>query len=289
MFTLSGIVFFASIPVLLILLIRYFVKKKQTGSASLKPVAICLIVLIASFIAVVVLSPKKQESEEQKEEQKHETESQIVAEESVTPTEAPQQENNQNLDFADESDGTLLDGINITASEMKEIYDEYEKAWLTYPEDVEEGIKYEEEVSSRIAEEHGLTPDQADKVYYYVATYGVPNTQKSFNLLYGDLLDVNTNGTKVIIKAKIKSSYSNEATVDQNYYNVCDIIRNQGGDKYDEIQYWAVADMMDGSESKVVAFTVPKNVIDTIATNDFPDNKLGDYVDDLFILPSLKQ
>lgn len=288
MFTLSGIVFFISILVLLILLIRYFVKKKQTGSASLKPVAICLIVLIASFIAVVVLSPKKQESEEQKEEQKHETESQIVAEESVTPTETPSQ-GSDSLDFVDESDGTLLDGISITASEMKEIYDEYEKAWLAYPEDVEEGIKYEKEVSSRIAEEHGLTPDQADKVYYYVATYGVPNTQKSFNLLYGDLLDVNANGTKVIIKVKIKSSYSNEATVAQNYYNVCDIIRNQGGDKYDEIQYWAVADMMDGSESKVVAFTVPKDAIDTIATNDFPDNKLGDYVDDLFILPSLKQ
>ena len=47
----------------------------------------------------------------------------------------------------------------------------------------------------------------------------------------------------LIIKTKIKESYSNKSTRKQNYYNIDDIIKNQGGDKFKKIQYWAVADM----------------------------------------------
>lgn len=113
------------------------------------------------------------------------------------------------------------------------------------------------------------------------------------SLEYGELLELNENEVDgkavVVVKAKIEPQADNKMTVDQNYYNVADLIETQGFDKYDEIQYWAVADMADGSESKAVAFTLDKDLIGKIAAGSFPANTLGDYVTDLWILPSLEQ
>ena len=66
------------------------------------------------------------------------------------------------------------------------------------------------------------------------------------------------------------------------------MILNQGADKYDEIQYWAVADMTDGSESKVISFTVDKDLISMIKNKQIVGNQIVDYGKDLWILPSLK-
>ena len=110
--------------------------------------------------------------------------------------------------------------------------------------------------------------------------YTVPN---------GEVLDVNFYENQIIIKTKIKPSYNNEATIHQNYFNIEDLIKNQGCDKYDVIQYWAVADMTDGSESKVIAFDVPSSAISGIKNGTIVANQLGDYVDNLYILPSLKE
>lgn len=106
----------------------------------------------------------------------------------------------------------------------------------------------------------------------------------------GDLLSINVNDDNVaVVKAKITSSYSNKATIDQNYYNVVTLIREYGFNQYDEIQYWAVADMSDGSEQKVVSFTVPKSTIDMVAAAErFADNTLGEYVTDLWVHQSLR-
>lgn len=114
-----------------------------------------------------------------------------------------------------------------------------------------------------------------------------------YTLEHGELVSVVTNeidGKNVIvIKAKISSSYDNEATVDQSYYNVEDLIQNQGCDEFDELQYWAVADMSDGAESKVVSFTVDAELIQKIAAKSVVANQLGDYVADLYIHPSLSE
>lgn len=104
----------------------------------------------------------------------------------------------------------------------------------------------------------------------------------------GEILDVTYNGTDLIVKQKINSQSSNKLTIDQNYYNACAIIRSLGGAEIRDLQYWAVADMRDGSEAKVISFTVPADTVKTIQTQQFPDNTLGNYVTDLWILPSLK-
>ena len=106
---------------------------------------------------------------------------------------------------------------------------------------------------------------------------------------YGELLDLTDNraaGGVVVAKVKITPSTSNELTVSQNYHNVVDMIKNQGFSDC-EFQYWAVADMADGSEGKVVSFTVPADIVAQVASGDVVATQLPDLVTDLYILPSL--
>lgn len=108
-------------------------------------------------------------------------------------------------------------------------------------------------------------------------------------LFGGDLISVIKGPSGVVVKAKIKPSYNKDMTVRQNYHNVCRLITDNGFDVCDEIQYWAVADMTTGEESKVVAFTVSKDVIKLIKDEKIFPTNLEDYLDDLFILPSLRE
>ncbi len=119
------------------------------------------------------------------------------------------------------------------------------------------------------------------------------STSVNYTIEYGDLVDANPygggDGKTLVIKAKISPSYSNKATIDQNYYNIEDLIKNQGATtaKYNAISYWAVADMTDGSEGKVISFDVPSNVMDAIQNGTIVANQIGNYVDGLWVLPSL--
>lgn len=113
-------------------------------------------------------------------------------------------------------------------------------------------------------------------------------TKQTYKARFGDFLECNINGSTAVVKFKIEPSTSNKTTIDQNGYNIEDMILNQGADKYDEIQYWAVADMTDGSESKVISFTVDKDLISMIKNKQIVGNQIVDYGKDLWILPSLK-
>lgn len=106
----------------------------------------------------------------------------------------------------------------------------------------------------------------------------------------GELQGVTYGGNGVVVvKAKIKPMTSNESTILQNYSNVWDLICNHGFDTAKELQYWAVADMTSGDESKVISFTVPERVIKDIAAGKISPDKMADKVDDLWILPSLQK
>ena len=118
--------------------------------------------------------------------------------------------------------------------------------------------------------------------------YGIPTQGKEYKIQHGEFLSSTVNGKIIVIKAKITPNLTNSLTIKQNYLNVGDLIRNQGLDEFDEIQYWAVADMTDGSEAKVISFTVPKKTISAVANASLSASDLGDYVDDLWILPSLR-
>ena len=114
-----------------------------------------------------------------------------------------------------------------------------------------------------------------------------------YYLKFGTIQDANpdggVDGTTLVIKAKIESLLSNELTIKQNYHNVADIVQNQNGTDFECIDYWAVADMRDGSESKVIAFTIDADTIKGLAEGTIAPIELGDYVDDLYIHPSLQK
>lgn len=112
--------------------------------------------------------------------------------------------------------------------------------------------------------------------------------EPTYKLNTGEILDVNENGDVLIIKAKISFLLTDKQTISQNYHNAEAIIKS-GGDKFKEIQYWAVADMQDGSESKVISFTVPEDVIQGVANQNIVATQLPDLITDLWILPSLQQ
>lgn len=117
----------------------------------------------------------------------------------------------------------------------------------------------------------------------------VPSENEKLELQFGELLSfIDNNEGIAIIKAKIKPSYNNEATINQNYFNIEHLIKDNDFTKYNEIQYWAVADMNDGSESKVVSFTINKDLIDRISNDNIVANELDNYLDDLWIHPSLR-
>ena len=146
----------------------------------------------------------------------------------------------------------------------------------------------------RGVEEGIAKANEAEQTDAPVATEAVPeetSEPEKLNVLYGELLDVIVNDNNVaIVKAKISSSFSHKATIEQNYYNVVDLIRNHDFNEYAEIQYWAVADMSDGSEQKVVSFTVPGETVKMISEAEaFADNTLGEYVTDLWVHPSLSE
>ena len=108
-------------------------------------------------------------------------------------------------------------------------------------------------------------------------------------LKFGELLSVSETDGIVAIKARIEASYSNKATVDQNYFNVCEFIRSTNMEGVESVSYWAVAKMTSWNEEKVIAFDVPRVTIDAILSGSLADNQLGDHVDNLFIHPSLQE
>lgn len=115
----------------------------------------------------------------------------------------------------------------------------------------------------------------------------IKNGEISLKIKYGSFEQAIVTDETLVVKAKIKPSYSNKATIRQNSFNIEDIIKNQGGHNYKEIQYWAIADMNDGSESKVISFTIDEDVINRVANGSILGNEIIDYANDVWILPSL--
>ncbi len=106
---------------------------------------------------------------------------------------------------------------------------------------------------------------------------------------FGDLQSVHQDGEKVIVKAKIEPNLTSDMTVKQNFFAVADLIKNHGFNTCGELEFWAVADMTNGSEEKVVQFTLEKDAIDGIYDETILDDQVGDHVVDLWVHNSLKQ
>lgn len=111
------------------------------------------------------------------------------------------------------------------------------------------------------------------------------------DIKYGKLLSVtdarDANGP-VSVRVKVDSGLTNKMTIDQNYHNAVDLITNRGYDNCD-LRYFAVMDRTDGSEGKIMSFTVPASVVDKIADGKIVAIQLPNYVTDLWIHPQFTE
>lgn len=111
------------------------------------------------------------------------------------------------------------------------------------------------------------------------------------DIKYGKLLSVtdarDANGT-VSVRVKVRSNLTNKMTIDQNYNNAIDLITNKGYNNC-ELRYFAIMDRADGSEGKIMSFTVPASVVDKIENGKIVEIQLPDYVTDLWIHPQFTE
>lgn len=216
-------------------------------------------------------------------------EEQPAAEPEAEPTEEPAAADPNEL-----ADDNPLKGI-ADAETMRDVYDAVDDKMsssedLASETDPDRITELEDEILNEVAEEYSLSYEDVRNIYAYG---GIGGNLYNFDLSAlkmsnGELVDAIINGTTLIVKAKIQPSYSNQATIDQNYFNVTDLVQDQGADIFREIQYWAVADMTDGSEGKVIQFTVGRDLIRHIKEDGLLGGMIADYVEDLWILPSLQ-
>lgn len=116
------------------------------------------------------------------------------------------------------------------------------------------------------------------------------NVTSNYKALHGKLLDANKLGKTLTVKFKIEPSLSKKLTISENGLNVQDLIVNQGADQFDTISYWAVADMQDGTESKVITFTLNKELIGLIENKQIASgSSIINKAEKVWILPSLKE
>lgn len=114
-------------------------------------------------------------------------------------------------------------------------------------------------------------------------------TKTGYTAKFGKVIEANKTDNKLTIKYKIDSSYNNKSTVKQNGFNVEDLILNQGADKFDEINYWAVADMENGNQQKVISFKVDKKLIKEIKDKKVVGNEIVDKAKDVWMNENLKK
>ncbi|MCR5685705.1 MAG: hypothetical protein K6G81_09870 [Lachnospiraceae bacterium] len=185
--------------------------------------------------------------------------------------------------------------LNMPNEMMISLYKEYYEAIYgdNFPEDGndDEIEAYEEKVGQEIADKYGITPNEAFLVYAYVsmnydkAANGGTGVSMEPEIEFGELKSVVTNGAVAIVSVKITPSLTREMTIEQNYFNVDDLIKNKGYDVFDEIEYYAFADTIQGDQVKVISFTVPKRTIELSKDEKIMGTMLADYVNDLWISP----
>lgn len=81
--------------------------------------------------------------------------------------------------------------------------------------------------------------------------------------LLGELVEAKETGDTLYIKVKIKENEDKELTIEQNEFNIDDLVTAQGADKFNSIEYVAVMDK-DKKETEVLSFTVNKETIQNL-------------------------
>lgn len=226
------------------------------------------------------------------EEQKKRDEQEAAEKKKKEETEQKKKEDKQ----PSHSDKTT-DDAGLSNAEKLQIFQEYNDllndenspAYDLENYDIEKERAYESKVKKQVAKKYDITEEQLQQIYAEGITGKLTDFDvNSISLPNGTLKDATVNGNALVVKAKTTFSWSNQDVIDQNYDNVGWLITKDGADTFSEIQYWAVADMNDGSEQKIISFTLNESIIAKIKSGAMAFSDIGKYADDLYIHPSLR-
>lgn len=112
-------------------------------------------------------------------------------------------------------------------------------------------------------------------------------TNDVLKLQHGEVVSINESPSVTVIKVKVSQSYSNKATVNQNYYNLEGIVKNSRYGLCDELQYWAVTEE-NGEDVKIFACDLSGSLMDAIRDGSVFGEYIGKYADNLWIHPGLQ-
>lgn len=108
----------------------------------------------------------------------------------------------------------------------------------------------------------------------------------------GQLVDVqisnNETGNVIVAKYYIASALDNTMMLNMVLFNIFDLVQNEGGSAFDEVQVWAQAPSTSGEDVKFVQFTLSKPVLELIAANGCVPEQLLALSDDLWVIPSME-
>lgn len=195
--------------------------------------------------------------------------------------------------------------LGLDDDTMISIYKEIETGYAGSPsysiegelteEDLAADDAYAEQVLQEVGEKYSITADDADDVHGYVLmNYDELLAKKgadiaNLTLDHSELLEVNTFAGNIIIKAKVSKNLLNDKMIRNScYFEVYEAIQDYKLQYYNNLSYWAVADMTNGTEQKVISFEVSQEVMEMVANETIYENQLVDYLTDLWISPVLQ-
>ncbi|MGL5756609.1 MAG: hypothetical protein ACRCYC_14860 [Paraclostridium sp.] len=106
-----------------------------------------------------------------------------------------------------------------------------------------------------------------------------------FIMKYGDFLESKKNGDSLILKARVEPLTRNISI--ESGLNVEDIIKNQDGHKFKEIQYIGISEVQNGIQNKVISFTLNETMISNIKYGNIIGSQIVNNAIDTWISPDL--
>lgn len=130
-------------------------------------------------------------------------------------------------------------------------------------------------------------PEPEPVVFDFSEEYYGDVDPQGLQLSHGDVVSILQNGDVVILTAKVKENLTNKMIIDQNYYIVEDLIKDNGFNTCNRFKYMSVMDV-DGDEMKVVSFNLNKEIIDKVYNEQIFGSQIGDNAENLWINNALK-
>lgn len=221
---------------------------------------------------------------------------------STEPSEVETEASNE-VSTADDEWASVT-SLGLDDNTIISIYQEIEAGYAKSPsysvegelteDDLAADDAYADQVLQEIGTKYGISADDANNVHGYVlfnyddiaARNG--SDIENIKLHQNDLLDVTSYGGNITIKAKIIVKSSNDLTRKSCYFDMYDAIKDYGLDNYLNLSFWAVADMTNGTEQKVISFDIPQDVMKKVADGSIEEGQLINYATDEWLSPAIQ-